>query len=51
MSEHPAPFDSSIPEFIFHAKMTATNPAKLSKPITSVDQDNEEVVEVESEFE
>ena len=31
--------------------MTATNPVKLSKPVTSVDQDTEEVVEVEFEVE
>ena len=51
MSKQPAPSDSSNPKFIFHARMIARNLVELSDPATSVEQDIEEVVEVESEVE
>ena len=47
MSENPTPSDSSNPEFIFRARMMATNPAKTSEPVTSKEQESEKVVEFE----
>ena len=51
MSECTFPLDSSHPEFVFHARMTATNPVESSQPVTSIEQESEEVVEVEPEVE
>ena len=49
--EQPTPSDSSNLEFIFRNRMMATNPAKASESVTSMEQESEEVVEVELETE
>lgn len=51
ISKDLAPSNSSNLEFFFHARMTATNPAESSAPVTSTEQETEEVVEIESEAE
>ena len=51
MSEQPTPSNSSNPEFIFCARMMATNPAEASESVISMEQESEEVVEVKPEAE
>ena len=50
-SKKPTPSDSSNPEFVFHARMMATNPVEPSEPVISAEKCTKEVVEIESEAE
>lgn len=49
MYERASPSDSSHPEFFFHTRMMATNPNEPLEPVTSAEQEAEEVFEIEFE--
>ena len=51
MSGHTTPSDSSNPEFVFRARMTASNPTESSQATTSVEMASKKVLEVTPEVE
>ena len=50
MSKHATPSDSNNPELFFLTRMTVTNPDESSQPVTLIEQESEEVLEVHHEI-